>query len=115
MPPIWQTWWFRSLLITAVALLLFFLHKLRIKKIRIRLKTEAEIEKIFERCKITLREKEIIGLILREKSNREIEDILYISMNTIKNHVTNIFKKLGVKNRAELIYFFKAIERESKR
>jgi two-component system response regulator DegU len=40
-------------------------------------------------------------------SNREIEKELFISLSTVKNHVYNIFQKLGVKNRYELIVLFR--------
>ncbi len=48
------------------------------------------------------REAEVIGLVLRGFSNREIEKQLFISMETVKKHVSNVYRKLGVKNRLQL-------------
>jgi len=53
--------------------------------------------------KISKREIEIIRLLLKGKSNKEIEDELFISIHTVRNHVYNIYQKLGVKNRVELV------------
>ncbi|ATY84178.1 DNA-binding response regulator [Kyrpidia spormannii] len=52
--------------------------------------------------RLTPREREILGLIARGRSNREIAEALTISENTVKNHLKNIMAKLDVKNRAQL-------------
>ena len=39
---------------------------------------------------------------MRGYSNSEIEKRLYISLETVKKHVSNIYRKLGVKNRVQL-------------
>jgi DNA-binding CsgD family transcriptional regulator len=56
---------------------------------------------------LTSREKEIVELIMKGKTNKEIEINLFISFNTVKNHIYNIFKKTGVKSRSELLYFIR--------
>ncbi len=53
---------------------------------------------------ISKREREIMGLILQGKSNQEIEEMLFISFSTVKNHVYNLFQKLGVKSRGQLVH-----------
>jgi DNA-binding NarL/FixJ family response regulator len=63
-------------------------------------------EKLFQQYHISNREQEIIQLICQGKSNREIEDELFISLQTVKDHVYNIFKKTGVKNRVQLTNLF---------
>jgi len=55
---------------------------------------------------ITGREIEIIGLVCRGKTNREIADELCISPQTVKDHNYNIFRKTGVKNRTQLARLF---------
>lgn len=65
------------------------------------------LDRIYEKYNITIREQEIITLICRGKTNRDIEDALYISLQTVKNNIYNIFKKLKVKNRVELINFIR--------
>jgi DNA-binding CsgD family transcriptional regulator len=52
---------------------------------------------------ITERELEIMRLIAAGKSNQDIGDELYISANTVRNHIYHIYKKLGIKSRYELI------------
>ncbi len=56
-----------------------------------------------EKYKITKREKEVIGLICQGKTNKEIADKLFISVETVKDHNYKIFQKTGVKNRTQLV------------
>lgn len=50
---------------------------------------------------LTQRESEVLMLISEGLNNREIADTLYISEKTVKNHVSNIFKKLDVCDRTQ--------------
>ncbi len=50
------------------------------------------------------REREIMGLILQGKNNKEIEAQLFISYSTVKNHIYNIYQKMGVNSRGQMIY-----------
>ncbi len=50
---------------------------------------------------LTSREQEVLGLICQGAENREIAATLYISERTVKNHVTNILTRLGLKNRTQ--------------
>lgn len=52
---------------------------------------------------LTVREQEVLKLILSGKSNREIAQTLFISESTVKTHARNIFSKYDVGSRAELI------------
>lgn len=52
---------------------------------------------------LTKRELEIAGMIAEGKSNGEISEQLYISETTVKKHVSNIFEKMGISRREELI------------
>ncbi len=52
---------------------------------------------------LTVREQEVLQRILSGRANREIAAALYISENTVKTHVRNIFSKYDVSSRAELI------------
>lgn len=52
---------------------------------------------------LTDREREILGLVAQGRSNSEITDLLVLSPKTVRNHVSNIFSKLGARDRAEAI------------
>ena len=52
---------------------------------------------------LSQRELEVLQLIAKGLTNREIADQLYLSLNTIKVHARNIYGKLGVKNRTQAV------------
>jgi len=53
---------------------------------------------------LTVRERQILNLIIKGKSNQEIADELYVSIHTVKKYIQILFKKFDVKNRASLIF-----------
>ena len=53
--------------------------------------------------KLTKKETIVSGKILEGKSNAEIANELFISVNTVKTHVANVLKKKKAKNRIQLI------------
>jgi DNA-binding NarL/FixJ family response regulator len=59
----------------------------------------AQMEQLVE--PLSERELEILGLIARGGSNKEIADQLFIAEGTVKNHVTHILGKLGVRDRTQ--------------
>lgn len=61
------------------------------------------IENLISEYSITGREQEILECILRGFSNREIQKHYFLSPHTVKNHNHNLYKKLGVRNRIELM------------
>lgn len=52
-------------------------------------------------AKLTKREKDVLELLVKGNTNKEMADIMFISEKTVKNHLTSIFKKLGVKDRTQ--------------
>ncbi len=52
---------------------------------------------------ISEREYEVLQLIAAGHSNQEIADLLYISLNTVKTHSSNLFSKLDVKRRTQAV------------
>jgi ligand-binding sensor domain-containing protein/DNA-binding CsgD family transcriptional regulator len=102
-PPVWQTWWFKLFVIFSIIALAYRWHSTRLKDATLQLRTESAMNRLFARFKISEREQEIIGLILKGKTNKDIEEELFISIKTVKSHVYNIYRKMGVKNRLELI------------
>ena len=54
---------------------------------------------------LTGREIEVLGLVADGKTSRQIGDVLYISENTVKNHIRNILDKLGLHSRNEAVLY----------
>jgi DNA-binding NarL/FixJ family response regulator len=52
---------------------------------------------------LTDREREILALISRGRGNAEISSELFLSLKTVQNHVSNIFRKLQVADRAQAV------------
>ena len=52
---------------------------------------------------LTAREAEVLDLIARDMSNQDIAQRLYLSQKTVRNHISNIFLKLQVVDRAQAI------------
>jgi len=62
------------------------------------------ISKIKEQ--LTKQEEKILNLLLANKSNKEIAEVLFVSVSTVKTHVNNVYKKLNVQSRNEVIALF---------
>ncbi len=112
-PPFWQTWWFKVLMVMISLILVFRWHRIRLKKQAIKLKVETIMERFFISKNISNREREVILLILNGKTNKEIEDELFISLGTVKNHVYNIYQKLNVNSRVQLVNLIKNLRSNS--
>ena len=54
---------------------------------------------------LTTREREVLKLIAEGKSNREIANLLYISIRTVENHRANIMKKLKLSKTADMVKY----------
>ena len=54
---------------------------------------------------LTRREREVLGLLCQRLTDPEIAQTLFIGTSTASRHVTNIFNKLGVRNRREAAAF----------
>ena len=65
------------------------------------------LDEVAERFKLTKREKELVQLVYQGRTNPEISELLNISTGTVKRHTQNIYRKMEVKNRFELIYLIK--------
>ncbi len=67
---------------------------------------EQPLEQHFKNYQISAREKEIVQLLIKGKTYKEISEELFISVSTVKTHASNIYSKCGVKNRNELNHLF---------
>ena len=79
------------------------------KEVSEKLEHRHEVEEEFRLFEeLTSREKEVLLLIAQGKSNQEIADECFISLKTVKTHVSNILSKLQVEDRTQAtIYAFK--------
>ncbi len=52
---------------------------------------------------LTSREREVFELLVQDKTTREIAESLFISEKTVRNHISNVMKKLAVKGRSQAV------------
>ena len=65
----------------------------------------AEAKQTVPSPRLTARELEVLRLVAQGMSNKEIAGALYISENTVKNHVRNILEKLQLHSRMEAVMY----------
>ena len=111
---LFYTWWN---LVMLGYLVWYFVSMIKSNNSRISNNLYNKIEKLDNNVKLeekledngfnlTKREKQILSYLLSGKTNKEISLIFDISLNTVNNHVANIYYKSGVKNRVELVNKF---------
>lgn len=64
-----------------------------------------QTSKARERSPLSQREREIVALVAQGYKNKEMAEKMFISEQTVKNHLHNIFDKLGVSDRLELALY----------
>ncbi len=73
--------------------------------------------RLTEACKaefgLTAREAELVERLLDGSTNQDLADALYISRKTVENHLYNIFQKMGVRNRLQLVAVLGAWNKET--
>lgn len=103
LPPFWRTWWFLMiaalLLVSGIISLVTLWRKIKSSSLALGENTKD----VIETYDLTSREREILHMVLQGASNKDIEKKLFISASTVRNHIYNIYQKLSVKNRLELI------------
>jgi len=57
------------------------------------------------KVKLSLREQEVLGLVMQGKSNIEIANTLVLSPRTIESYLSFLREKTGTRNRVELLIF----------
>lgn len=60
------------------------------------------VSQVTEKYELTKREHTILQLLMEGKDNEEICQELSISVNTLKKHILNIYRKLGIRNRVQM-------------
>lgn len=63
----------------------------------------ASIDVKFKQFELTPREREIVLLIIKGNTTKEISEVLFVCNETVKGHMKNIHCKMGVCNRAQLL------------
>ncbi|HHV77464.1 MAG TPA: response regulator transcription factor [Syntrophothermus lipocalidus] len=58
-----------------------------------------------DEVKLTKRERDVLEYLVKGYSNKEMAAALFISEKTVKNHLTNIFRKLEVKDRTQAVIY----------
>jgi len=105
------SFWFWLIISFLVIFIAYVVRFLAGKPKRNKIPPDTTVEQLFSDDIITEREKEIIALILQGKSNKDIEDELFISLGTVKNHLYNIYKKLNIKSRTQLVSMIRSEEK----
>lgn len=67
------------------------------------------IQDVVARCKLTQREHDTLICLMQGLKNEEICERLYITNNTLKKHILNVYRKVGVNSRVQL---FKKVKEE---
>lgn len=83
----------------------FYFNKNQIEILREQISMKAPKPEIESDEHLSDREKEIIELFCKQKTAKEIGDILFITQRTVEGHKNNIFAKIKVKNVAGLIIY----------
>lgn len=64
----------------------------------------AALQSAVKKSLLTSREEEVLALMVRRYTNEEVSGELYISLQTTKNHVSSILRKLDKKSRRDLFH-----------
>lgn len=73
-----------------------------------RVTSYAHAKEVLDDLSLTERERQLALHLLKGRSNKELAELLCISIHTVKTHVSRILRKLGLKSRAELQPFLNA-------
>ena len=92
-----------GLILAAAATLSFFIKRKQKPQIQSINGSEIDLTDLSDHFSLTKREQEIIFLVFSGKTNKEIEKELFISLKTVKSHLYNLYQKLDVQNRLQLI------------
>jgi DNA-binding NarL/FixJ family response regulator len=70
--------------------------------------TKLGMAHVLDRYGVTKRERQIVEKICLGKTNKQIADELFISLQTVKDHTHRIYSKIGINNRMQLVQMMNA-------
>ncbi len=73
---------------------------------------ELDITGFSKEYSLTKRESQVLKLLLEDKSNQEMQEILVIAPGTVKNHIHNIYSKTNVSKRSQLLMLVSEFTRQ---
>ena len=112
--PFWKTWWFPLVGLALLAAGAALRRRIRKRAKAAPLALDGDLEAALGTYDLTGRETEIMRLVLQGSSNKDIERRLFISASTVRNHIYNVYQKLGVGSRLELIHRISKEAREKR-
>lgn len=77
--------------------------------------SQVKLDAIAASHKLTVREREVLELMYHGYTNPDIGEKLFISINTVKKHTHNIFEKLDVSNRMEVVHLINSWQNKNDR
>ena len=83
-----------SIVLSLVIILYFLLYFKNVKE-----NENTIIRELSIKYNLSSQEEKVLGLLVLDKSNQEMADELYLSVNTIRNHVASIYKKTNMKKK----------------
>lgn len=92
-------------IITEVAEKDYFFMDDQIEVLRSQLSSKIPQPVLDEEIQLSDREKEVLSLICKQKTAKDISKIMYISKRTVDGHRTNLLLKTGAKNTAGLVIY----------
>jgi len=105
--PFWSTALFAVGIVILLGIGVALAVRIRKKIITAKAQSRPDLTPLMDKYELSKREREILALLMRGKKNKEIAKDLFISENTVKVHVYNIYKKLGVNSRLAILDLLK--------
>nr|WP_319268810.1 helix-turn-helix transcriptional regulator [uncultured Draconibacterium sp.] len=108
--PKWKDWLMiiEAVIILILLVILIGFYK-QLKKMRKRENDSTNnLKPLYEG--LTLKQQEILSLLAAGKTNKEIAQELFVELSTVKTHINNIYRQLGVSNRKEAVDFHNAVK-----
>ena len=72
--------------------------------------TKLGMDHVLDRYGVTKRERQIVQKICLGKTNKQISEELFISLQTVKDHTHRIYSKIGINSRMQLVQMMNVAE-----